>query len=292
MFSQEERGRAVGLYLSTSMTTQQVVEYLGYPTRQCLERWLHQDPRYMERIPKPIIPLSMRVRAVRLCLTGLQQQAAAAQLGVSAGVVNHWMALYREGGMAALQPQRRSPMPEEEKPGVHPVSDDVGELHRRIRELGLENALMREVVNVVKKDPGASLGRLSNREKTRPVDRLRPTFSLHCLARRLTIPLSSYHYHHARRDGDKYSDIRVRVRALFKESSSRYGYRRLHHALGIHLSGKVVRRIMRQEGLVARIPHRRRYSSYQGESTPAPDNLIHRDFSAEEPNMKWLTDIT
>ena len=98
-------------------------------------------------------------------------------------------------------------MPEEEKPGVHPVSDDVGELHRRIRELELENALMRQVVNVVKKDPGASLGRLSNREKTRLIDRLRPTFSLHCLARRLTIPLSSYHYHHARRDGDKYSDI-------------------------------------------------------------------------------------
>jgi hypothetical protein len=65
MFSQEERGRAVGLYCSTSMTTQQVVEYLGYPT-------------YMERIPKPIIPLSMRVRAVRLCLTGLQQQAETA----------------------------------------------------------------------------------------------------------------------------------------------------------------------------------------------------------------------
>jgi hypothetical protein len=78
MFSQEERGRAVGLYCSTSMTTQQVVEYLGYPTRQCLERWLHQDPRYMERIPKPIIPLSMRSRAVRLCLTGLQQQAETA----------------------------------------------------------------------------------------------------------------------------------------------------------------------------------------------------------------------
>jgi hypothetical protein len=49
---------------------------------------------------------------------------------------------------------------------------------------------------------------------------------------------------------------------------------------------------MRQEGLVARIPHRRRYGSYQGESTPAPDNLIHRDFSAEEPNMKWPADIT
>ncbi|KFI72021.1 IS3 family transposase, partial [Bifidobacterium minimum] len=66
MFSQEERGRAVELYFSTDMTTQQVAEHLGYPTRQCLERWLHEDPRYADAIAKPIIPFSKRVRAVRL----------------------------------------------------------------------------------------------------------------------------------------------------------------------------------------------------------------------------------
>ena len=56
--------------------------------------------------------------------------------------------------------------------------DDVEALRRRVEELELENALMREVVEVVKKDPGADLRRLSNREKTLPVDRLRPTCSL------------------------------------------------------------------------------------------------------------------
>ena len=40
MFSLEERSRAVALYLTTPMTTAQVVECPGYPTRQCLERWL------------------------------------------------------------------------------------------------------------------------------------------------------------------------------------------------------------------------------------------------------------
>ena len=49
-------------------------------------------------------------------------------------------------------------MPEEEKPGVHPVSDDVGELHRRIRELELEHALMRQVVNVAEERPGRQPG--------------------------------------------------------------------------------------------------------------------------------------
>lgn len=41
----------------------------------------------------------------------------------------------------------------------------------------LEDALMREVVEVVKKDPGADLRCLSDREKTLPVDRLRPAYS-------------------------------------------------------------------------------------------------------------------
>ncbi len=42
----EERERAVELYFTTPMTTAQVVEHLGYPTRQCLERWLAMDSRY------------------------------------------------------------------------------------------------------------------------------------------------------------------------------------------------------------------------------------------------------
>ena len=31
---------------------------------------------------------------------------------------------------------------------------------------------------------------------------------------------------------------------------------------------------------------------YQGEISPAPENLINRDFKAATPNEKWLTDIT
>ncbi|MDP9917505.1 transposase InsO family protein [Variovorax boronicumulans] len=34
------------------------------------------------------------------------------------------------------------------------------------------------------------------------------------------------------------------------------------------------------------------YGSYLGEISPAPDNLLNRDFRAGAPNEKWLTDIT
>jgi transposase InsO family protein len=49
---------------------------------------------------------------------------------------------------------------------------------------------------------------------------------------------------------------------------------------------------MKQESLIAGTPKRRRYGSYLGEISPAPDNLVNRDFRAAAPNKKWLTDIT
>ena len=100
----EERERAVELYFTTPMTTAQVVEHLGYPTRQCLERWLAMDSRYAGHMAKPIIPLETRRRAVELVLGGMQQKRAAKQLGAGVGAVHGWVRAYRKGGMAALQP--------------------------------------------------------------------------------------------------------------------------------------------------------------------------------------------
>ena len=74
-----------------------------------------------------------------------------------------------------------------------------------------------------------------------------------------------------------------------------YGYRRLRAALGrrhLHLCEKVVQRLMKQECLVVAANKKRRYGSYLGEISPAPENLLNRDFQAATPNEKWLTDIT
>jgi len=60
----------------------------------------------------------------------------------------------------------------------------------------------------------------------------------------------------------------------------------------VNISEKVVRRLMKRDCLVAATNKRRRYGSYMGEISPAPDNLLNRDFSADAPNEKWLTDIT
>lgn len=49
---------------------------------------------------------------------------------------------------------------------------------------------------------------------------------------------------------------------------------------------------MKQEELKVYQKRAKKYSSYEGEITPAVPNLLERDFHAQQPNLKWLTDIT
>ena len=78
----------------------------------------------------------------------------------------------------------------------------------------------------------------------------------------------------------------------FAASKGGYGYRRVKAMLRTGVSEKVLRGIMAEDGPTVHVPERRGYGSYGGETTPAPDNLADRDFTAERPNEKWLTDIT
>ena len=159
MFSPEERRSAVELYFTTPMTTAQVVRHLGYPTRQCLERWLAADPRYAGHMSKPIIPLETRTKAIELVLDGMQQKQAAERLGVSVGAVHNWVKAYREGGMAALRPENRD-AGQADKSAMRRDWDagDAEALRRRVEELELENAVMREGVEVVKKTQAPTCG--------------------------------------------------------------------------------------------------------------------------------------
>ena len=49
---------------------------------------------------------------------------------------------------------------------------------------------------------------------------------------------------------------------------------------------------MSEEGLVVFKRKQRCFSSYEGEITPAVENLLKRNFHANKSNKKWLTDIT
>ena len=72
-----------------------------------------------------------------------------------------------------------------------------------------------------------------------------------------------------------------------------YGYRRVHIWLernGIHCNPKTVLRVMNKYNLLSVI-RRKRYVKY-GEHLHRYPNLLNRNFTAERPNQKWVTDIS
>ena len=155
---------------------------------------------------------------------------------------------------------------------------------------------MKKANELIKKGLGVNQPLLTNREKTLLVDALKQTYELSELFVELGLARSSYFYHQARLRGpDKYADARLAITDVFELNHRCYGYRRIRAALcrqHVFISEKVVQRLMKQECLVVAAIKRRRYGSYLGEISPAPDNLINRDFQAATPNEKWLTDIT
>src|SRR2546423_4195714 len=85
------------------------------------------------------------------------------------------------------------------------------------------------------------------------------------------------------------------IRQAFEEHQGRYGSPRLYRDLrdeGITCSRKRVARLMRAEELSARSKRRRVITTKRDETHPVALNLLNRDFHAEEPNKKWVTDIT
>ena len=73
-----------------------------------------------------------------------------------------------------------------------------------------------------------------------------------------------------------------------------YGYRRMQIWLrkqGIYLNPKTVLRVMQKYALLSEIRRRRKYRQ-MGEHLHKYSNLLNRQFTAEHPNQKWVTDIS
>ena len=127
------------------------------------------------------------------------------------------------------------------------------------------------------------------------VQKLRQKHSLILLLEIAQLPRATFYYHLKRlTKADKYAQTKEEIKVIYHENKGRYGYRRITTALhnrGIHLNHKTVQRLMKQLGLICRV-RIKKYRSYKGEVGKIAPNLLNRDFHAEKPNQKWVTDVT
>jgi putative transposase len=106
---------------------------------------------------------------------------------------------------------------------------------------------------------------------------------------------ATYYYHLKRMESpDKYAAVKEEIKVIYMENKKRVGYRRITlelHNKGIIINHKTVQRLMKQLGLFCRV-RMKRYKSYRGEVGKIAPNLPERNFAADRPNQKWVTDVT
>ena len=110
---------------------------------------------------------------------------------------------------------------------------------------------------------------LTNMEKTFVIDALRERYCLKELLPIFSISKSSYCNCRKTFRNDRHAELRPLIRQLFEESNGRYGYRRINcllHRGGIAVSEKIVRRLMKEEGLAVGFVRKKRYNSNKGEA--------------------------
>lgn len=94
--------------------------------------------------------------------------------------------------------------------------------------------------------------------------------------------------------GDRYAELKQRIRTIYERHRGRYGYRRITAAIrqaGEIVNHKLVRRLMLQLGLKSLV-RPKKYRSYRGVLGRVAPNLLNRQFTAQRPNEKWVTDVT
>ena len=90
------------------------------------------------------------------------------------------------------------------------------------------------------------------------------------------------------------AELAEKIKECQKKTDNTYGYRRVWKWLrdrNIEKNPKTVLRIMKKYGLLSEIRRRRKWVNL-GQQVHKYENLLKRQFRADKPNMKWVTDIS
>ncbi|MBA6135414.1 IS3 family transposase [Pseudomonas juntendi] len=210
-----------------------------------------------------------------------------------------WEAQYYSGGIKALIAGNKGPRNVMIKPSTPPASTSpkseeelsYAELLAKLRHAEMEIAYLKKK-RTARGEGETEEGR---EEKVLIISALRTRFPLDGLLKLAGLARSTYYYQRKlMAAGDKLTALKDRIREIQQRHKGRYGYRRMTatlHSVGHAVNSKVVRRLMAELDLKCTV-RVKKYKSYRGEPGRIAPNKMERKFTAEEPNRRWVTDVT
>ena len=124
---------------------------------------------------------------------------------------------------------------------------------------------------------------------------LLPGFPLSGLLTLADLARSTFYYQRsALQLPDKHASLKAQIQSVYDQEKGLYGYRRITAVLrhrGVLVNHKVVQRLMGLLQLKS-VVRPKKYRAYKGLVGTLAPNLLERNFTAQRPNQKWVTDVT
>jgi transposase InsO family protein len=118
------------------------------------------------------------------------------------------------------------------------------------------------------------------------------------MCRVLDVSRSGYYAWRDRKPSDRAQEnarLAAKIAQVHKDSRGTYGSPRVHAELvaqGVEVGRNRIARIMREEGIFGRRKPRFRRTTDSNHKLPVADNVLDRNFVADEPDTGWVADIT
>ncbi|WP_419198440.1 IS3 family transposase, partial [Pseudomonas putida] len=227
----------------------------------------------------------------------LRATSALYNLGNST-LVRSWEEQYYSGGHQPRPPRKKpviTAMPKAPRKSEDVSSTPTEQLTReqlltRLAQLEAENAYLKKLEELDEEK-----AKKKSQEKTRLVAALRKLYPLAWLLKAAHLSRSTYYYQLGVLEaGDRCASLKTLIQDISHRHRGRYGYRRVTSTLrseGQSVNSKKVRRLMAELDLKCTV-RPKKYKSYRGLMGEAAPNILKRDFRADQPNQKWVTDVT
>lgn len=192
MYSKEQKDIALRIYHQTESVTE-TIRILGYPTRRNLYTWIAEENNPPKtRKEYPVInnppdhprnpPLEVKLDAIHRCYElGENIKYVSEDIGYSRASIYQWRKRYlKEGTLGLMNHKNITPgtLVEGSVSSTDISSDEINQLKAQMQDMQLEIDILKETINVLKKDPDIDQSALSNREKAVIIDVLKNRYSL------------------------------------------------------------------------------------------------------------------
>ncbi|MBS4195637.1 IS3 family transposase [Lederbergia citri] len=308
-YSKEFKMAAIQDYLSGYYSLREITRKYEIPSTNTLRKWIkdYNDHRDIKATGRGMshsmtkgrsTTLEERMQIVLFCLeNGKDYQRTALTYQVSYQQVYQWVKKYEDGGEEALWDKRGKKKEEAELSPEQKIKLEMQRLERENVRLRAENAFPKKVRGDRKV---AKISQVRFKDKYIAIQELHQeeNFSITLLCTIAGIVRSAYYKWQKRTPSVRErqnEEIIKEMMVLHEEVKGIFGYRRmtlnLNRRFEESFNHKRIYRLMKIAEIQSVI--RKKKKRYK-QSTPqhVAENILNREFKAEKPNEKWVTDVT